>query len=294
MLVRKGIIYVFPKFDSFLDIGIRIGGFGLANCLFVISRALIIANEHNYILINPTWQRIGLGQYIRGEKDKRTYFRLFRKVGVKGLKKYLLIYFGKKVDSINQYCEKRILPQIIVVKGLADYFESLLPYQSMIKQWILNNARTKSIINECDNYIGIHIRMGDYTQERRAPIDWYIDKILKIKYITQDRSEFMLFSDGMDEELEDILKIDRVHKCYAGNALADILSLSNCCFIIGSDSTFSGWAAFLGQKPAVFPKKHFGRVLINQENEIVLNNEDDFPINIKNYLKNKYNIEAVR
>jgi hypothetical protein len=290
--MRKRTIYVYPKFDSFLDIGIRIGGFGLSNCLFVISRAIIIANENNYTLINPTWERIGLGQYIRREKDKRNYFGLFKKTGVKGLKKYLLIYLGKKLDSINQYSEKSILPQIIVVKGLSDYFESLLPYQGMIKQWILDNTKTKSIINECDNYIGIHIRMGDYSQERRAPVEWYIDKILEVKNITQNRSEFMLFSDGTDEELKDILKIDGVYKCYAGNALADILSLSNCCFIIGSDSTFSGWAAFLGQKPAVFPKKHFGKVLINQENEVVLNNEDDFPTNIKNYLENKYNIKA--
>lgn len=289
--MRKRTIYVYPKFDSFLDIGIRIGGFGLANCLFVFARALLCAYKNNYILINPTWERIGLGQYIRKEKDKRNYFGLFKKTGIKGFKKYFLLYFGRKLDSLDQYSEKSILPQIIVIKGLADYFESLLPYQIMLKQWIFDHAKTKSIINETDKFIGIHIRLGDYSHERRASIEWYIDKILRVKSITQNQSEFMLFSDGTDEELKDILKIDKVHKCYAGNALADILSLSKCIFIIGSDSTFSGWAAFIEQRPVVFPKKHFGRVLIKQENEVVLNNEDDFPTNIKDYLKNEFNIK---
>lgn len=57
-------IYIYPKFDSFIDIGIRIGGFGLANCLFVYSRAIIAEKQYGYKLINPTWERFGIGQYI--------------------------------------------------------------------------------------------------------------------------------------------------------------------------------------------------------------------------------------
>lgn len=43
--------------------------------------------------------------------------------------------------------------------------------------------------------------------------------------------------------------------------------------MIGSDSTFSGWGAFLGQVPCVFYRKHYGPVLKDQSKEIVETDE---------------------
>ena len=51
--------------------------------------------------------------------------------------------------------------------------------------------------------------------------------------------------------------------------IADIYAISKCCFMIGSDSTFSGWGAFLGQVPCVFFRKHYGQVLMDKSKEIV-------------------------
>jgi hypothetical protein len=289
MIKGNSNIYIYPKFDSFLDIGIRIGGFGLANCLFVYSRAIILEKKYGYKLINPTWERMGIGQYLRKEKDKRNYFGLFKPDGVTGLKKYFLILFGKKIDLKKELKKKCIFPQLIVVEGLSDYFIPLLPYQEFLRNRILNIAKSKSAITKDNNYIGIHIRLGDYSQERRTSLDWYKKQILRIKKITQNKAKFLLFSDGSDIELQSILEIDGVKKCFAGNALADILTLSNCSFIIGSDSTFSGWAVFLGQKPAIFQKKHFGRILIEQDKEQIISDKDDLPTNMIKYLENIFN-----
>ena len=90
--------------------------------------------------------------------------------------------------------------------------------------------------------------------------------------IKENKYEFFLFSDGSDEELEELLQLPKVSRLFTGSALGDILALSKCNAIIGSDSTFSGWGAFLGQVPVVFPKQHFGRVLKNNEQELVLVN----------------------
>jgi len=94
-------VFVYPKFDSIIDIGIRIGGFGLANCLFVYSRALVLSKINNYSIINPTWRRYGIGQYLRNEKDKRHYFNLFENIGISGLQKlfYLLIIKETKIET---------------------------------------------------------------------------------------------------------------------------------------------------------------------------------------------------
>ena len=53
------------------------------------------------------------------------------------------------------------------------------------------------------------------------------------------------------------------------NAMADIYAISRCRYLIGSDSTFSGWGAFLGQVPCVFFRKHYGKVLRDEANERV-------------------------
>lgn len=80
---------------------------------------------------------------------------------------------------------------------------------------------------------------------------------------------FLLFSDGTDEELRDLTSLPDVERVFFGNAIADIYAISKCCYMIGSDSTFSGWGAFLGQVPCVFFRKHYGRVLVDESKETV-------------------------
>ena len=262
-------IFVYPKFDSFIDIGIRIGGFGLANCLFVYARSIVLADKMGYQLINPTWNRLGIGQYLRNEKDKRHYFGIFKNDGITGLKKYLLIYFGRKIGENNNEMGKGFLPSVIQVVGLGKYFEPLLPFQQQIKRKLQSISKTVNIDESFKNSIGIHIRLGDFIKDRRTPLEWYIEKIIQINNTTGYKVEFIVFSDGTDEELKTILDLKNVKRSSSNNALADIFALSECLLILGSDSTFSGWGAFLGQKPAIFFNKHYGSVLINKEDEII-------------------------
>ena len=38
-----------------------------------------------------------------------------------------------------------------------------------------------------------------------------------------------------------------------------MVAISRCHLLIGSDSTFSGWGAFLGNVPCMFAHVHYGR-----------------------------------
>lgn len=288
--INSNKIYVYPKLDSFIDIGIRIGGFGLANCLFVYARSIVIAEKRQYKLINPTWERIGIGQYLRNEKDKRHYFGIFKKDGIYGLKKYFLIWFSKyHGENCNEFNETH-RPNIIKVQGLDKYFEPLLPYQHLIKQKLFSISKVSIRREEFSHTIGVHIRLGDFINKNRTPIDWYIDKIHQINQIAKNEVKFTVFSDGTNDELKTILDLKNVKRSSSNNALADIFALSECLLILGSDSTFSGWGAFLGQKPAIFFNKHFGSVLINKQDEIILKLNEPIPEYINKYLAAHLNL----
>lgn len=54
-------IYVYPIFPAVYNCGfIRIGGSGLANCLFVYARAIALAQKYGAKLITPSWFNLSL------------------------------------------------------------------------------------------------------------------------------------------------------------------------------------------------------------------------------------------
>lgn len=278
-------IYVYPKLPAGIDFGcIRIGGSGLGNCMFVAARAWAIAKHNNYHFIEPNWVKFSIGPYIRSEKDKRHYFGLFNKLGYHGFRKLLILLRQKKI-TIEQ--AKTSEKGVIVVEGLSNYFGDLLNFQVDIKDYFELNIK-KKILRLVDQYnfeksIGIHIRLGDYVSEWRTDIKWYESIINQLNEYTHGKYDFLIFSDGTDDELKSLLQMSNCKRVFFGNSIVDIIALGRCRLIVGSDSTFSGWAAFLGQNPIIFPKRHFSKVLINEQNEIVLNSSNQLT---DNYLQN--------
>ena len=64
-----------------------------------------------------------------------------------------------------------------------------------------------------------------------------------------------MFTDAPRKELEELLNQPDVELVDGNNAVTDLLLLSKCWFMIGTgSSSFSAWAAFLGQMPAVTRK----------------------------------------
>ena len=226
----------------------------MANCLFVYAKAIIESHEKGLKLITPTWLNFSLGTYLRGQKDKRHYFGLFNsKDEIRGIKKAFILLFERK--------------NIIVKEGIEDFFSPLLGYSKLINEYFLNHI-SPSILSRVDSYdfnncIAVHVRLGDFPEKRRTPISWYKDKIIS----EMGKRTFLLFSDGSDEELSELLVLPNVRRVFFGNALADIIAMSRCTFIIGSDSSFSAWASFLGQVPCLFNRLQFGTILEDKSNQ---------------------------
>ena len=63
-----------------------------------------------------------------------------------------------------------------------------------------------------------------------------------------------IFSDGREHELGDILAINGVQLRRKPSDIADLMALAEARLLIGSNSTFSRWAAFLGDMPSIWLK----------------------------------------
>ena len=251
--------YVYPQLPGHDFCLFRTMGSGLANCLFVYAKAIAYAHRTGARLISPTWFNIGIGPYIRHQKDKRHYLGLFTTKGeISGVDKIYRLLLNR--NRINVIC------------GLENYFGDILNDSKVIASYIEAHVNPSLLenLNKYDftNCVAVHIRLGDYPERVRIPISWYANKIKTIQ-AKHPEYRFLVFSDGRDNELIELTSIRNVERQFFGNAIADILAISKCCYLIGSDSTFSGWGAFLGQVPCIFLRKHFGPVLQDRTKEII-------------------------
>jgi hypothetical protein len=266
--------YHYPALSN-RDLGfVRIGGAGLANCMFVAARAYIAAQKNGEAFVAPTWRKFSIGPILRHERDKRLYNRLFNDIGAKELKKILLLIKLKWFKSKN----------IIEYSGLGNYFADLNQDYPIVKQYFdtITRHETVKLINreELTAAVGVHIRLGDYLPQLRVSLDWYVGVIKSIRQISATTKIFV-FSDGSDEELRPILSLPGVERRFFGNAFADMTALSLCKVVVASDSTFSAWGAFLGQVPLIFNRCHFGNVYGGRVPEAILGDSTELPPEFK-------------
>lgn len=264
--------YIYPKFYSLYHFIIRIRGCGLANCIIVYARALILAKKYNLPIINPSWVQLSLGPYLRGDKDKRHYIGLFKSFGISHIKKNWLLLTKKRLEEDDALTNEK--DGIIYVEGLKNYFADVHNQSNFIREHLLsivNEATLRSYTQLTESFIGVHIRLGDFAPEVRTSLDWYLEKMKFIVGHCDPKAKFFIFSDGTPDELKQILDFENTELAFFGNAMADILALSKAKLILASHSTFSACGAYLGQVPIVFNKRNFSPVLDNPNFEWVDN-----------------------
>ena len=192
-------------------------------------------------MLRPTWERFGIGQFLRHEKDKRLYYGLFRGAGIgTGIRKWLITHFWKR--------------SVEIVEWDLSFFRDLWPHANEVREWVRSQILPSAIDRVPDSMassVAVHVRLGDFPAHYRTPIAWYKRVIEAVRKCCGD-VDIQLFSDGTDQELAPLTAIPGVRRVFYGNALADIMAISRCGFLIGSDSTFSTWGAFLGNVPCVF------------------------------------------
>jgi hypothetical protein len=112
--------------------------------------------------------------------------------------------------------------------------------------------------------IGIHVRMGDFVEDgepdnphRRVPHSWFAQSLKAIRSAVGYPVGAVIVSDGKESELRELLDQEQVTLVRTGSAISDLLVLSNSKVLIASaGSSFSAWAAFLGQMPSIAHPSH--------------------------------------
>lgn len=259
--------YYYPRLSNRDWCLFRIGGPGLANCMFFAARAYINSVTDKGIFISPTWKKFSIGPILRKERDKRVYSDIFKNKGKSGLSKIIFL-IKNKLGLVETKTFGTLYP----------YFTDLQPYQSQIADYfneIVNPKTIENVKNEkLEDYVAVHVRLGDYNADQRIPLIWYSEVIKNILHYFPNQ-KFALFSDGSDEELKELLEIKNIERKFYGNAFADMYAISKCKVTIASDSTFSAWGAFLGKVPLIFNRRHFPPVFNDDSIEFVLGNKTE-------------------
>lgn len=263
-------MYVYPKFDG-LDLYLgRVGGPGLGNHLFTWARAVILADRLGGEMVYPTWPQLKPARLLRRDPDQRSYADQFRPAyHVAGLKRLAILLTSRRIDEASVGKPVRRFCQVIETCGMGDRFRSLTGHNKLVAQKfydMLADAVRNAVSALPEKYVSVHVRLGDFgapastlgvSSNTRMPLTWYIDQILQAKQRHGDKIPIFIFSDGTNDELAELLQIPGVSRVSCGSPAGDIYALSRSTYLIGSASSFSMWAAYLGQMDAVFPNGTF-------------------------------------
>jgi hypothetical protein len=251
---------------------------GLGNMLLVWARAILFARINSIPVLAPNWNHVHIGPWLRGERVKRYYGNLFSS------RKYKSHFY---YDASSVFNKKRIYrnPEILEIDPKNfdssehhvflfdtmppwnDYFQDLKHFHALIKQELYDSVREK-VMNEImarpDPEIAIHIRRSDfqlpqpnqiYSIDRcvQTPLDWYKDALLSVRKMARYDVPATIFSDAYTNEIMEILDLPNVSISSEKSAISDIITMSRSKLLIGSaHSSFSAWAAYLGQLPTMW------------------------------------------
>lgn len=111
-------------------------------------------------------------------------------------------------------------------------------------------AELEELRKSADHIVGVHIRQTDYRNWLGGryflqPQD-YLARMHETISLWPGRTAFFICS---DERLDSNLFRDFTVSCHRRTDIEDLHGLSLCDAIMGPPSTFSGWAAFVGNRP---------------------------------------------
>lgn len=228
---------------------------GLGNMLVPWAKCLIWCRDHRVEMIAPHWGRPGAARDYRGCFADDGY--------VTGPRRRVLLALGSRRSEGESRVRARRLLLIRTFRGLEHVEPVLGRHQEVADElWRITRPDLRPD-PPAAAFIALHVRRGDFataseealragTANLRQPIRWYVEALHALRQATRSDAPAILFSDGADDELAPLLSIGGVGRSPYRAAVTDILLLSRAAAIIASRSTFSAWASFLGQAPALY------------------------------------------
>ena len=234
-------------------------------------------------VLAPVWRRLTSGGGLitalktigSRQSARRTYTGLFQEQQSLGSTGNNLLTLACAIHMDENALPKALetpkhylRPVVFVFSDVRDRFASLADYQPLVAARFnaMLGPRTRERVPVVTApRFACHVRLGDFNpasksnpltaHNARLPIEWYATQIKNVSAIWP-KVPIDLFSDGTDAELAELLRLPSVQRADYGNGVADLVAMSRARLFICSGSTFSAWAAFLGQMPTIwFPGK---------------------------------------
>lgn len=250
--------YYIPKLSPIDLAFFRIGGPGLGNLLFPITRAFVDAKKNNGVFINGTFPQVKLGPLLRMEKDKRFYGKEFASLYWKNRIHKIFLMSCRSITEEKSTADDDSV--VIYFSGLGTYFYPLVGWEDAIREF-LYEENYFSLERNLRNGVAVHLRLGDFEAARKYmdgaantqnSVDWYRAAIGKSKSLLGSAVKVTLFSDDPIRAKQ--LFPDLCVWESSANALSEMLTMSQYESLVGANSTFSLWASFLSNGTSIWHK----------------------------------------
>jgi Glycosyl transferase family 11 len=263
---------VYPLLGGLYDLGfVRFSGVGLGNSLFNYFHAVRAAEQVEATILAPSWASLKPRRILTGAGSERFYGGLFipHVSELVGVKKFALWASGRSAavaTVVDPELDAVVVPGRLNLTRAARFeFGRLHECRPWVRQRLLSISRRASRPNwGRGGFIALHIRLGDFVTASRAvleagqgtnlriPVEWYVAVLHRLR-TTYPAMPAVAFSDGSESELTPLLR-EGVRLSNNSSDLDDLFSMASATILVGANSTFSRWAAFLGDMPTVWFK----------------------------------------
>ncbi|OLE51005.1 MAG: hypothetical protein AUG51_24865 [Acidobacteria bacterium 13_1_20CM_3_53_8] len=237
---------------------------GLGNMLLVWARAQAFAHLNDIELIVASWGGVKVGPILRRERQSRFYFGYFKKNGNRNffrrqmiLRTYQWIVEPEIERLSNRHNDAAgNLYVFNQIPHWADYFKGIKEHRKLI----LNRLYSMLEEKHREELAGLESPGEDFAKvgHVRAPFSYFTNAIERLRAVSGKPLPVTIFSDGYDDELEELLKLPHVTRSCATSDVTDLLLLSKARVIIPSPgSTFGYWSAFLSNAAVLHHPDHF-------------------------------------
>jgi hypothetical protein len=252
-------MYVFPLLGGYEFIFFRLFGPGIGNSLLVWARALIYSQKYNLKMLQPAWKNFAIGPIIRQQKDFRRYTNIF-KDDSNYLNNLRLLLFKRKIFEENLVSHKFKSEDILIVKGLRNFFNDLYEANDLIYKHLLamtNDKLLNGLNFNYDNSITLHLRRSDFHGSTLATEitddQWFIRIVNLLRKKLSKNLKVYIFTDVKSNQIKELMSLPNIFRLDYKISVADLLSMTKSKIFIGSKhSTFSHWVSYLGQMPTVW------------------------------------------